>query len=407
MIENYGGIIKLNRTQEKLTLKYIKHKTGISKGQLSRIENNKEKISIENIKKIFDAMEIGFTEHDLNQQFEEDFKKFYLDIVYLRDYHVSYEKIQFYKEYIRSSFSYVKYILANMIYDTMTNPKDIHKKYAFIEGYFNYLDGYQIQLYYDYLGTYYYCQGKYAQALEFFDNSLKYIGTPFSEAMLYLHMSSTQIFYGHISEALENSEKARNIFAQTNNFKRLVSVNFNVARIYSKNSNFKESEIMNLSCIQAFNELGLMNDVAKTYNNLLWNYIRSGEYEKVLIYSYEALETGIFNHCIYFYMAFSSYKLKDIKHAKEYIRLAKESLNQPTQYMKTMIHAFYIYISDADIERKEINLIKAFDVAKRTFDYELKIFSLELLLDFYTINNNESKQLSFLKQLNGYYKNIK
>ena len=45
MIENFGGIIKLNRQQEGLTLKYIKHETGISQGHLSRIENNKEKIS--------------------------------------------------------------------------------------------------------------------------------------------------------------------------------------------------------------------------------------------------------------------------------------------------------------------------------------------------------------------------
>ena len=30
MIENFGGIIKLNRQQEGLTLKYIKHETGIS-----------------------------------------------------------------------------------------------------------------------------------------------------------------------------------------------------------------------------------------------------------------------------------------------------------------------------------------------------------------------------------------
>ena len=73
MIENFGGIIKLNRQQEGLTLKYIKHETGISQGHLSRIENNKEKISYKNAKLIFDVMGIPITEEDLNEQFEKDY----------------------------------------------------------------------------------------------------------------------------------------------------------------------------------------------------------------------------------------------------------------------------------------------------------------------------------------------
>ena len=53
MIESIGGIIKLNRIQNELTLKYVSYKTGLSKGYLSRVERNKEGISFENVQRIF------------------------------------------------------------------------------------------------------------------------------------------------------------------------------------------------------------------------------------------------------------------------------------------------------------------------------------------------------------------
>lgn len=199
MIENFGGIIKLNRQQEGLTLKYIKHETGISQGHLSRIENNKEKISYKNAKLIFDVMGIPITEEDLNEQFEKDFMSFYLDVIYLRDYSVSFKKIKSYHQYIRSSFSYIKYILAHMIYDTLIGEKNISKKYAFIKEYFDYLEDYQCQLYYDYMGAYYYLDRKITLALENYNKALQYQSNDYSKSMLYYHISTSQLLLGNIA----------------------------------------------------------------------------------------------------------------------------------------------------------------------------------------------------------------
>lgn len=76
MISHYGGIIKLNRIQLDLTIDYISIKTGISKSQISRIERNKEAISLQSINKIFSIMNINIAPENIDLQFEKRFSNF-------------------------------------------------------------------------------------------------------------------------------------------------------------------------------------------------------------------------------------------------------------------------------------------------------------------------------------------
>lgn len=84
MINNFGGIIKLNRIQQGLTLDYISYKTGISKSQISRIERNKEQITFENVVKIFSVMNIEVSNENFETQFEKDFQTFIVMLYMLK-----------------------------------------------------------------------------------------------------------------------------------------------------------------------------------------------------------------------------------------------------------------------------------------------------------------------------------
>ena len=83
-------------------------------------------------------------------------------------------------------------------------------------------------------------------------------------------------------------------------------------------------------------------NIVYTYNNLIWGYVRSEKYEKVFEYCDEALELELNKHCIYFYMSVAAYKLNQIDKAREYIKLARETMDEPTKYMETMIKAYQI-----------------------------------------------------------------
>ena len=202
--------------------------------------------------------------------------------------------------------------------------------YLFIENYFAYLESYQIQLFYDYLGVISYNNKDYADELKFNNEAFSYSGNDYSTAMLYFHRSIPLTTFGELSDALECAIQARDIFSKTVNIKRLTSVNFQIAVIYSMNGNYDQSEKLNLACIEAFNNLGMVKEVEDTYNNLIWGYVRSREFDKIIDLENKALDIMHHDHCICFYLSYAYYKLQNKKEASEYIRKAKVQMNNPT-----------------------------------------------------------------------------
>ena len=407
MINNFSGIIKLNRIQQGLTLDYISYKTGISKSQISRIERNKEQITFENVSKIFSVMKIEVSNDNFDAQFEKDFQAFYSDVVYVKDFENSYKVIKGYSDKIKSSLSYIKYLLSELIYMIMKGYSQKIEDYLFIENYFAYLESYQIQLFYDYLGVISYNNKDYRDELKFSNEAFSYRGNDYSTAMLYFHRSIPLTTFGKLSDALECAIQARDIFSKTVNLKRLTSVNFQIAVIYSMNGNYDQSEKLNLACIEAFDNLGMVKEVEDTYNNLIWGYVRSREFDKIIDLENKVLDIMHHDHCICFYLSYAYYKLQNKKKASEYIRKARVQMNNPTEYMKAMINAFQVYLSKSSEERKEKQLLKVHEITKETRQYDLEVFTMELLREFYESVHNTEKEYECMKKLIQYYKKRK
>lgn len=407
MERNYGGIIKLNRIKMGLKQEYLCFKTGISKSQISRIERNKEGVSSENLNLIFSAMGLETIVENIDNYFENDFKVFYKDIVYLQDYEKSYKIIRAYQGKIEATRSYVKYLLAEFIYNVVTFQAPKENDYMFIENYFEYLESYQIQLFYDYLGFLSYQNENYLSELRYYDKAFCYSGSEYSTAMLFFHMSVPLTTVGRLKEALEYAVKARDIFAKTVNIIRLTSVNFQIARIYMRSGNFIESQKLNVACIQAYTNLNMQVDAKNAYNNLIWSYIRANNYDTIIKIRDEALKILNYDHCVYFYISFAYYRIGNKKEAKKYIKLAKEHLDYPTQYMECIITAFNVYLSNSDNTRKEKYLIKANQEAMKINDYDLEIFTLEILNDFFILIKNTEKSNKCMKKILDHYKSRK
>ena len=71
-------------------------------------------------------------------------------------------------------------------------------------------------------------------------------------------------------------------------------------------------------------------------------------------------------------MSVAAYKLNQIDKAREYIKLARETMDEPTKYMETMIKAYQIYLSNANDERKEMGLAGRKKVEKE-FDRQIVV----------------------------------
>lgn len=407
MIESIGGIIKLNRIQNELTLKYVSYKTGLSKGYLSRVERNKEGISFENVQKIFSLMGIEFSTEKIDEKFENDFYQFINDVIYMKDFEKSFLKLKVYEKNIYSSFSYIKYLLAEMIYNINIYDSINITDYFYIEEYFDYLESYQIVLFYDYIGVYFYYNNLHTEAIMYYDKAMMYKGNQYSSAMLNYHKSISLTCIERLTEAFDCAIQVRESFCEQLNLRRLVSISFQIAVIYCHMRNYKKSEEINLKCIEMFEELQMQKSVISTYNNLFWDYICAQEYNKILSKKDEALLRSNNDVRILFYISFAYYQLNNLSLAKKYIKKAKNNISSISdQYFIDIIQAFYVLLSDSSYKRKEKKLFNIYKTSKKIQNIQTTLFILEIIKDFYKKYNKQDKYIQCLEKLNKSYKQI-
>ena len=408
MSKKIGGILKINRIQHKLTLRYISHMTGLSSGYLSRVERNKEEISFENVQKIFSLMGIEFYSENIDEKFENDFYQFINDIIYMKDFEESFLKLKSYEKQIYSSFSYIKYLLAEMIYNINTYDSINIADYFYIEEYFEHLEDYQKVLYYDYIGLQFYVLSNYSQAIEYYDKALKYQGNDYTKAMLYFHRSSSLTFTGKLMEARDCAKRARELFAEQLNIKRLAFVLFQMAIIYDHRKEFTKSEILNTRCIKMFQELNMTKAMISAYNNLVWSYVCSSSFTKIINQKDDFLSNTNNDIRILFYISYAYYKIQNRKEAKNYIKKAKQYISLiDDMYFRDLINAFYVLLFSSSYQRKEKGLLKVYRTAKRIETIEVCIFVLEILKDFYKEHNEYIKCIECFENMMELYKNIK
>ncbi len=405
-MEQYiGKIVRLNRKQEKLKQEYICVKTGIARSQLSRYERNKEKISTDNIKNIFQVMNIEVYPHDENT-FEKDFLSFYEDIAYENDFQNSYRRILSYYPQIRATTSYIKYLLACMIYNIHTQLVNDIKEYFYMTDYFEYLEPYQQQLYYDYLGIFLFQRERYIESLEYYNKADFYTGNHVSLSMLYYHKSIIYTILGKYSEARLSINVAIEQFIETVNMKRILMSKFHYANIQSNSGHFDEAIFIYKKCIPAFDNMNMSNYVKSTYNNLLWVYIQDEKYKEVIMTYFQKMDQDTHNHKIYFYLSYAYYQLNEKEKAIHYIELAKYYMNQASEYMENMINSFSIFLSNATFDKKEAYLLKVYHICEKRHENYLIIFIIKFLIQFYKEHHCIQQTYTFQNQLIKYYEEI-
>lgn len=381
-MKNIGKIIKLNRIQLDIKQEYFINKKIVSQTQLSRIEGNKLIPSHEQAKKLFESMDIQYCEDDIYDQFEKDFLTFYRNIAYDDVCEEAYQKLLSYDSQIRSTVSYPKYLLVKMIYAILFSDVQDIKQYTFLENYFEYLESYQIQLYYIYLGIYFRRKRNYQNSLDNYETAEQYKGNQLSKSMLYYHKSIAYRNLGFISQSYHYIQEAKSFFVDQVNLKRIVSSEFQIAIIEAARNHYDKAIEKYFLCIKAFQQLNMIQNMKSVYNNILWTYIRAKKYEEIIQFIPEVLKVRKDGN-IYFYISFAYYQLNQLSKAKEYIHLAKNSCNQVIPYMNSMIQTLYVLIYSHSFDKKEKNLFMSYDKALETHDQEVIIFVLELLIDFY------------------------
>ncbi len=384
METNIGKIVKLHRIRKKFKQEYMAKKLGITTSTYSRFENNLFVLEDEQIEKAFSILEIDYVNEDISDEFEKAVYVFLKDTVIDKGFDISYKVVESYYEKIISTTSFPKYLFVEMYYKVRKKQKFDIKDYFFLEDYFEYLDSYHIQFYYDMVGIYHRQRELHTESVDYYLKAKTFVGNFLSSGMVCYHLSIAYRNLGKLSDALRYMEEAKVYFVKTLNLRRLVMAEFEIGLINQNMNNVEYGIQKYFDCLDAFKMLDMKPEVHNTYNSILWTYMKDGQYDNVLKIKDEALEAVNDDPYFYFMIAYTYYKMNDLKNAKQYSVHAKSLLHNCNDAFKiNVIKALHVVLKTKDTCKKESALLKVYDSALECQDHEVIKFTLDWLCEFY------------------------
>ena len=411
----YGKIFKLNRKIKGCSLEYVVDKcTKLNKGiktvsQLSKIENQLGNVRMDQLKDLYSILEIDFIESkqsEINELVERNFKEILDLILHDKDYSNEMKEMNDYEEIIKTSFSYPKYILINLYtkkYDHL--PIDQQKKICLmLFEYEEYLEDYQKQLLYDYIGQYYLNKYKYHKAILYFTRGIKIINNNHIAAYIMYHKAIACKYTNNVQEALVLINKSRNYFNEKLLYKKSLHCSIETANIYTRLEEYNRAEeLLNMieNGIADYQLEYLLPDV---YKYKAWNYACSKQYEKLKETCLKIIESDRNNQEIYFFLAWAFYHLNDSKQAIYYLKELDKYPKTSLPYLKRLTYIFARYIKDdcnqITIERDLLSLLQSLE--RQKFDTARIKFVYQFILEFYNRFNLIENENKFLKKYMNY-----
>ena len=384
METNIGKIVKLHRIRQKIKQEYMAKKLGITTSTYSRFENNLFVLEDEQIEKAFSVLDIDYIKEDISEEFEKAVYAFFKSAAENSDFQKSYKKVSLFYINIISSILLPKYLVAEMYCKVREEIEFDITEYFFLEDYLEYLEPYQVQLYYDAIGMYYRLEELHQTSILYFKRALEYIGNSLSVSMVSYHLSIAYRNVGKLSDAVRYMEEAKVYFVKTLNLRRLVMAEFEIGLINQNMNNVEYGIQKYFDCLDAFKMLDMKPEVHNTYNSILWTYMKDGQYDNVLKIKDEALNAVNDDPYFYFMIAYTYYKMNDLKNAKQYSVHAKSLLHNCNDAFKiNVIKALHVILKTKDACKKESALLKVYDKALECQDHEVIKFTLDWLCEFY------------------------
>lgn len=403
-----GMIFHIYRINKNITLKDLTS-LNLSLSKLSDFENNKTQLPIDVVKKLyaFIGIEAEFP-HDSDEITNNLFDALYYGILAVEtDVDEKFAQLLNIKSKVRYTDAYISWLLGELAYKVFCVP-DKEYNYNIIINIL--LDNIEIlkstykRICFDTIGVYLKNQNRLEEAKSYFDRGLNECGTPQTAAMIFYHKSMVENQLGDLTSSMLSITEAKRIFDQNLNIKRSVMSHIALGIVNVRQGNYEKGIEIYMQCLAAIKLVPIKNTIA-IYNNLIWSYILSENFEEALIWGIKAINIFSEFSSLYFYVAYANWKLDKIKESIYYITQATSQNNYENPYMKSIILAFSTYIKHTLSTYKiEKMFLIAYKEAKKINDYQLQIFIYEILVNIFAQKKNEKKELFYKSCLLNLYK---
>lgn len=409
MNENIGLVYRILRKQKNIRLSDLTDHLNISTSKLSDFEQGKRKLTEKEIKQLYNFIKLEYVVDDtISAKVEDGIKELY--------HHISFcdgeeeqviKQLDSYINEIKCSLSYITYILCKFVYDVY-HPQEYHNHIdtiTVLERNIDLLSPLSKQILYDTIGVYYKDYGDYEKALTYFELGKQLNVSESVLAMIYYHESMILIFQGKLSNALEYVEKSLHLFMKELNFIRNIMVTLSMAIIQSRLRYYEKASETYHKILEAMKTIDMGNEV-QVYNNLIWNDVLCEKYEEVISNSEIALKLNPTHTSIHTYLIYTYWKLGQTQKAKEYLKQAQKYIKNGKKYDCAFIKVLSSILFNRPYEMQEQRLLEALDISIKCNDYQLELFTLELLSDISHSYGNMEKEITYLRQANDVLKRV-
>lgn len=409
MNENIGLVYRILRKQKNIRLSDLTDNLNISTSKLSDFEQGKRKLTVKEIKQLYKFIDLEYIVDDtINAKVEDGIKELF--------HHISFcdgkeeqviEQLDSYINEIKCSLSYFTYILCKFVYDVY-HPQEYHNHIdtiSVLERNIDLLSPLSKQILYDTIGVYYKNHDEYEKALAYFELGKQHNVSDTGLAMIYYHESMILIFQGKLSNALEYVEKSLHLFMKELNFIRNIMVTLSMAIIQSRLRYYEKASKTYHKILEAMKTIDMGNEI-QVYNNLIWNDVLCEKYEEVISNSEIALLLNPAHTSIHSYLTYTYWRLGQTQKAKESLKQAQKYIKNGKKYDCAFIKVLSSILFNRPYEMQEQRLLEALDISIKCNDYQLELFTLELLSDISHSYGNMEKETTYLRQANDVLKRV-
>lgn len=380
---DYGPVIRVKRKLLRMSLRELDNRTGISYGQLGKFERGDENPSAEALAKIGKILDIDFLECDArDEKIEEIFSGFKDALLYFKDTKHYLDIVDRDLEYIHSP-NYFKMLLMKYILYLLDGRKQmVLNEFEKVLGDSLEGDAECNQLYHHYLGLRNSMLNQFDRAYEQFEFALTLRYDESEYALIYYHLGQCCLRDDMALDAFQHFTYAKKLFLKNSNYKRTYFCDAQLASVHSRLGQnglaIKQYErcLLNLNIIDNDPKIK-----GTTLRNMSWVLIKTKKYEEAIRYLGQAALIDPTNENLIIHYVWSYYKLGNHLDAIKWLLEGKRLFKKDSLNYKKM--CLFDELCQTDYNSKKILqfAIQVFEEIVENYDYELKIFYLDIILE--------------------------
>lgn len=379
-------LIKITRIETGLNCSQLARLTNYSASYISQLENGKMNGTNEAYEIIFKALNIDHAEAlKLCEEVDNKLKTLYRNIVFYNYSLVReiYAELNSMEDKIKKTIIYPEFIVMMMAYNVLFIHDDsmIEDAINYLSNSYELLDYFYQQVYLDYLGLYYKHIHQYDKAIDALHKSLSIpIQNLSNQSMIYYHLAAIYEKKNKLVSALNNNNKALDLFLQEKNVKRQLFTQVHIANILSRIGDYDEAQLNYDQLLTQFYEYGFTEFIPNTLSNASWNAIKNKDYNRALDYLKKEIDENYNNPFSNFHLALTHYYLGNYSNALEVIQ-AGYKLSEENSDPHRLLRIIEGLITNTDMSSLISVIQSEYDAMKSSLDHETRILVLHFLAD--------------------------